>query len=257
MLSIKYHAIFDYELVKSDFPKWRYIGDKSIKSIKSIKSKIRIQREKISEQKLIIAKKAAKILSKISTVKFVGITGSLAMMNANENSDIDLMIITSRGTLWSSRLVILVLLVILDIPFRRAGKRDEANKLCLNMWFDELDLVWSKSDRNIYTSHEIAQIIPLVNKDQTYEKFLYQNKWILDYWPNAVCVNEKVKVKSEKVFRFSFLDFPLRILEKLAFKIQYLYMKSKITRELVTPTRAIFHPQDWGKVVLTKLNSTR
>ena len=31
-------------------------------------------------------------------------------------------------------------------------------------------------------------------------------------------------------------------------------MKPKITREVVTPTRAIFHPNDWGKKVLTILS---
>ena len=113
MVSIKYHAIFDYELIKSDFPKWLYKGEKTPLRSKSFAGQARINREKISEKKFLIAKKAARILFKIPTIKFVGVTGSLAMMNANENSDIDLMIITSRGTLWLSRLVILVLLVIL------------------------------------------------------------------------------------------------------------------------------------------------
>jgi hypothetical protein len=253
MLSIKYHAIFDYELVKSDFPKWLYKGEKTPLRSKSFAGQARIKREKISKQKLQIAKKAARILSKIPTIKFVGVTGSLAMMNSNENSDIDLMIITSQGNLWLSRLVILVLLVILDIPFRRAGKRDEANKLCLNMWFDESDLVWRKSDRNIYTSHEIAQIMPLANKDNTYEKFLYQNKWVLDFWPNAVRVQStKYEVRS-KNFLCTMYYVLCTMLEPIAFWLQHQYMRSKITREIVTPTRAIFHPNDWGKVVLKKL----
>ena len=43
--------------------------------------------------------------------------------------------------------------------------------------------------------------------------------------------------------------------EKMAFRIQYTYMQKKITREVVTPTRALFHPQDWGKVVFGRLSS--
>ena len=42
-------------------------------------------------------------------------------------------------------------------------------------------------------------------------------------------------------------------LEKTAFKLQYLHMKNKITREVITPTRALFHPKDWGKIIMKKL----
>ena len=58
------------------------------------------------------------------------------------------------------------------------------------MWLDESDMVWQRKDRNIYTAHEIAQIVPLINKDKTYEKFLSHNRWILDFWPNAVKIRK-------------------------------------------------------------------
>ncbi len=254
MLSIKYHRIFDYELVKSDFPKWQYKGDKSIKSITSIKSKKRIEREKYSKNKLTIAKKASQILAKIPTIKFVGITGSLAMMNSNKDSDIDLMIITKKGTLWLTRLICLICLI---GQIRRAGSKKEKDKLCLNMWLDESDLVWDKQDRNIYTAHEIAQIVPLVNKEQTYEKFLWQNKWILNYWPNIVeckplAISNKPLEKQLIATGYSLITSSF---EKLAFNLEKAYMSKKITREVITPTRALFHPNDWGKVVLKRLAS--
>jgi hypothetical protein len=46
------------------------------------------------------------------------------------------------------------------------------------------------------------------------------------------------------------LNFVLRTSNLIAFEIQYQHMKSKMTRETVTRTRALFHPHDWGKVVL-------
>ena len=225
MISIKYHAIFDYELIKSDFPKWLHKKDKSITGIRSIKSKKRLQREKISRQKLQIAQKAAKILSKIPTVKFVGVTGSLAMMNSNENSDIDLMIVTSSNNLWTTRLFTYLLIHLFGFKRRFPMEKAENDKLCFNLWLDEDDLVWRKSDRNIYTSHEIAQIMPLVNKDKTYEKFLFQNKWILSFWPYAVRILNLESRIWNKNSKFQIPNSKFSPVEKLAFKLQYLYMK--------------------------------
>lgn len=252
--TIRYHSIFDYKLTKEEIIRWKYkneiVSTKDIISTKDIK---RLQREKYSKKKLKIAIKASNLISKIPTVKFVGITGSLAMMNAKKYSDIDLMIITLKNTLWTTRLLIFLVLLILHIPFRWSGKRGERDKLCINLWLDESDFVWSKKDRNIYTAHEIAQIVPLVNKDNIYEKFLWKNRWFLEYWPNSIEIRNKLEFSKFKYLNIV-SDFVFRASNFIAYKLQYVYMKSKITREVVTPTRAIFHPNDWGEKVLRKLS---
>lgn len=253
MSSQKYHAIFDYPLDAAQLKKWQVgriyqfsVSNFQLKNKRYLWKK-RKDNEQSSKQKLIIAKRVSELLSKISTIKFVGITGALAMMNAGKDSDIDLLIITKKNTLWLTRLITLMKF---HRQIRRAGNSFQKDKLCLNMWFDEDDLVWPKKDRNIYTAHEIAQIVPLVNKDNVYEKFLYLNRWILSYWPYAVSINP-YSIKRIKHTAFSLWQ----IIEKISFWIQFQYMKPKITREVITPTRAIFHPNDWGKVVLSKLSS--
>jgi predicted nucleotidyltransferase len=253
-ISIRYHDIFDYKLTKPEAIKWQYINQKV--TVSGIKNKGRLQREKYSQAKLLLATKAAKIISKIPTVKFVGITGALAMNNAGRDSDIDLMIITSTDTLWLTRLCVYYSLFTNHYSLRRPKANKEKDMLCINLWLDEQDMKWSKADRNIYTAHEIAQIVPLVNKNNVYEKFLWQNRWILAYWPNAVQISSKQYVVSsmQKNILHS-TSYILQLVEYLAFKLQYLYMKPKITREIVTLTRAIFHPNDWGKVVIKKLSS--
>ena len=114
------------------------------------------------------------------------------------------------------------------------------------MWMDESDLVWKKQDRNVYSAHEIGQILPLINRDKTYEKFLQKNAWILKFWPNSVKIGVSKSHTSERKVKFNFF-------EKIAFLLQRQYMNSKMTREVVTPTRALFHPQDWGRVILDRL----
>ena len=70
-----------------------------------------------------------------------------ALNNAKKNSDIDLLIITSKNTLWTTRIISFALLKFAGFKLRRAGDKNEKDKLCLNMWLDESDLVLKK--RNI------------------------------------------------------------------------------------------------------------
>ena len=269
-ISLYYHSIFEYPLTAMELIKWS-AGKKARSNspqATSIKNKNglffvgesegvilkRLMRKRISARKIEIAKRVAKIISFIPTVKVVAITGALAMENATDESDIDLMIIAKKGTLWTTRAFTYLLIGLFGIKTRRPKEKTQRDKLCLNMWLDESDLVWFPKKRNIYTAHEIAQLRPLVNRDQTYEELIAKNGWIKEYWPNAVKIqNLKFKVRSSpKLFIFNF-SFLTHAFEKLAFKLQYSYMRKKITREIVTVTRALFHPVDWGKYVLQKL----
>lgn len=238
-LSVHYHLQFDYLLTKAEIDKWR-VGNKfPVSKYKFLIGKVldlkktRRERERWSNGKLQIARRAAKILVKIPTVKFVGVTGSLAMLNAKKESDIDLMLIVSPNTLWITRLLTLFTLLLFHFRVRRSGDTNERDKLCLNLWLDESDLIWQ--ERNEFTAHEIAQIIPLVNKQSVYKAFLWKNKWVLDYWPNAVKITRPTG--SDPVRSGS------KIIERLAFKLQHWYMKRKITNEVISPARAQFHPR--------------
>ncbi len=263
MLSVKYHDIFNYPLDKTQLKKW-VVGKNTpiprskfkvessdgfyfIKGRKKIIQE-RLKNQKYSKSKLKIAEKASKVLKKIPTIKFVGITGSLAMKNASKDSDIDLMVIAQTGRLWTTRIVVYLITWLLGIQRRVPTDKFQKDKLCFNMWLDESNLIWNKEDRNLYTAHEIAQIVPLFNKDKTYETFLHQNNWILDFWPNSVkVVNSNSKTRTSRTM--------LNLIEKVSYLLQYFYMKNKISREVITPTRALFHPQDWGKIVLQRLAS--
>jgi len=248
--SVFYHDFFDYPLAEYELDKW-ILGE----AVKIPKQKIIVDHDQqkefyflrgrsslvkkrkknteFSNKKFSRAQWAACWLGCLPTVKMVALTGSMAMSNANENSDLDLMVIASKGALWTTRLLSLCLLKILGFPIRRAGEKEQKDKLCLNLWMDEGDLVWG--EKNLFVAHEIAQIIPLAIKDEAYERFLWENSWIKDYWPNAV---ETVKPKRQQVPKSRLFVG----IEVLAFWLQYLYMKRKITSEKVGRTRAQFHP---------------
>lgn len=195
-----------------------------------------------------IANKGALILSKIPTIKGIFVTGALAMNNADENSDIDLMIVTKKNFLWTTRLASYLLLNLMNIKVRKPNDKKEEDRLCLNIWLDESSLNWNKNDRNIYSAHEIAQVRPIIDKENIYREFLWKNKWILDYWPNSVKIEKTKHGKKKRIIKTAFL-------ERLCFFIQYNYMKPKISKEKVSLHMAIFHPDDWGKLVLKRLSS--
>lgn len=259
--SIFYHDMFDYPLDFADLIRWRAGEETHYKKSLAVSSHNgyffregrqgliyqKLLRGRISKKKIVVARKASKVISLVPTIKMIAVTGSLAMENSTEDGDIDLLIVTSKNTLWISRLLTYFLLSVFRYSLRRSKDRKQKDKLCLNMWLDESDLIFLH--RNVYTAHEIAQVIPFFNKGKTYERVLWKNRWLLKYWPNSV------KILSEKDIKLKVRKNLWSFLEKLAYNLQYKYMRSKITRETVTPTRALFHPQDWSKVVLDRLNS--
>lgn len=266
--TVYYHDIFDYPLTKGELALWTPGEDfpKALTKKQTIqekngffflkgKTKIvheRQKKEKFSEKKLEIASRASKIISFIPMVRGVFLTGALAMKNAARDSDIDFLIICSKGTLWISRLVVVLTLDLMGIQRRRVGKKEEKDRLCLNMWMDESDLVWEAKERSFYTAHEIAQTVPLVNKKNTFERLILSNKWAKDFWPGAVRIPEAGEIKLIPKRRSKGV---VSLLNYLAFKLQYFYMKKRISREVVTPTKAIFHPRDWNKIVEGRLTT--
>lgn len=261
ILSVKYHDIFDFPLNLRELIRWRAEDTLSIAEsepqilvnsgyyfLEGKEGTVykRMLRSRISAKKIEIAKRASKIMSFIPNVRMVAITGSLAMENSTDESDIDLMIVTKSGRLWLTRPVVYLLLRAFGFQLRKPNDKNQKDKLCLNIWLDESDLKWSKN-RNIFTAHEIAQIVPILNKDKTYERFLQENKWILDFWSNAVKIKEEKYTETKKTKR--------GIFEWLAYKLQCAHMRSKITKETVTPTRALFHPQDLSEFVLSRFSS--
>ena len=267
--SIVYHDMFDYPLTFKDMIRWKTgprikplfkeaiivqtSGYYYLEGQKPLVLK-RTMRMRLSKKKIAIANKAAELLSIVPTVKMVALTGALAMRNTNDDSDIDLMIVTEKGTLWATRISAYVLLRVFGMKLRKPNNKDQKDKMCLNIWIDEKDLVWEKTSQNIFTAHEIAQIEPLYDRGEVYRKLMEKNKWIKRYWPNAVQKKYFVKKVRSSVYT-NLIILPFMLFEPIARKMQMAYMRNKITREIVTPTKALFHPVDWSSIVIDRLQN--
>jgi predicted nucleotidyltransferase len=200
-----------------------------------------------------------KILSFFPQIKLVGLSGSLAMMNADKGDDIDLFIITAKNKLFTGRFLAIILAKILSIH-RSYNKRYTlyvtryTNTVCLNLFFDESDLAVPEFKRSEYVAHEVLQMKPIVNKDNIYERFLKANSWVFKIFPNAQTVL-KLKIENLKFNE----NFKLKIknfgdwLENLLKKLQLYMINKHRTTEIINDTQLWFHPDDFEKKI--KFNS--
>lgn len=202
---------------------------------------------KYVQEKNIFARKIGERLSCIPTIKFIGISGSLAGNNAQKEDDIDLFIITQKGTLFFTRLLVTLILEAMQVR-RRRDLEIAPNKICVNLLIDETALSWEKHARSVYVAREIAQTVPLYERDNCYKQFIKSNEWITHYMPNVLDNMDYQSYPSEKSGMGSKLLRLIQItgLEFLCRTVQLYYINLHKTKEVITNTHLAFHPVDYG-----------
>jgi len=198
-----------------------------------------------SEKKLAIAERIAKILSFIPTVKFVGLTGSVASSNAKRTDDIDFFIATSTGWLWTTRFFVNILLMPVR---RRPEQRQVKDKICLNVFVDENNLSVFSRNKNLFAAYELFQLVPLYDKNNIYLKLISQNPWAREFLPNAF-ENRNIKPRKNRKARNG------RLIEKLLMELQLILMANKRTIEITTESLIVFHPKDRTSLVLEEFQA--
>ncbi len=198
--AIVYADIFDYPLTTAQLHQWQITENLEFK-IKNLKLKktagfyhlagreqivdLRKKREKTSLLKITKAAQAIALLSKIPTIKMVALTGGLAMLNADKDDDIDLLIVAQKGTLWLTRLISTITLNLMGVR-RKPTDKTFKDKVCLNMFVEDGHLTLPKKEQDLYGAHEVCQTKPLFDKDNTYHRFLKANSWAKKFLPNAI-----------------------------------------------------------------------
>jgi len=274
-----YSDIFDYPLSKDEI--WKFlIGhktrresfDKALRGLSRVIFKkglyclldkertfdIRIKRRKESQKKIVIATKIIKQLTLLPTIQFIGISGALSLENSSKEDDIDLFVITSKGSLWLTRLTMIILLL-LSGRYRRRNQREVSDKICLNMLIDESALSFSKARQNLYTAHEVVQMIPAFDRNDIYKKFMSENKWVGKFLPNSLDTKilgyKDIKIKETRslsILVSQYLNIFLTFFENLAKHMQLWSIKKHVTTETVKDNFLAFHPLDYKKKVLSE-----
>jgi predicted nucleotidyltransferase len=207
---------------------------------------MRNSRKSNNKEKVQIAKYASKILAFIPTITFIGISGAVAMGNAKEEDDIDFVILVQKNSLWITRLLCIALLDTLQLR-RKRKIRKVANKICLNLFISS-DYVFGNSMQNIYTAHEVVQIMPLLNRNNSYLSFLKNNNWTKKLLPNSFEREGNYVTNNKPVFKN--LVPVLIMLEPIAKYLQLLIMKKHITSEVLTSNILAFHPYNYNQKIV-------
>lgn len=280
--TLSYSDIFDYPLTSEEI--WRFLISEKRFSQKEVQDALdtkniilnkdtfyylpkrthilnkRAKNDIYSDKKYNIAHKISSYMGKFPAVLFVGLTGSVAMHNAQQNDDIDLFIITKKNTLWLSRFCMVILLAYLGVR-RKKNETQPKDKICINLYMDEEQLVFPKNKQNLYTAHEVVQIKPLFSKNNTYERFILENKWVEKFLPNSLEKKldmKKVRYEDSKEknnfinFLIShFLIFFILFLESFAKRLQLWYMKEDGIKENVSDHMIAFYPHVYSEKILT------
>ncbi len=220
----------------------KYTGE-GIYSVPDRKAQIAHRNKKyhITEGKLQGISTYVTYLGYMPWIDFVGISGSCSTHNAHALDDVDMFIISAPRGMWMARLSAVCIAKLLNIH-RRRGAKNVSGKVCLNLFFDGTDLPIPKHKRNLYTAHEVVQIIPMHVRGGVYQRFMHANAWVKKYFPNVV-IKRPIHDTS-----FYLLPF-LYILNLGARQLQIRTILSHTTSEIVSDTQLWFFPDDFQKKI--------
>jgi hypothetical protein len=189
-----YADVFDYPLTTTEIHRYlmgihapREAVEQSLRDVRILNSiegfytlpgrealtRVRRQREQAATRLWPTAIRYGHFIANLPFVRMLAVTGSLAMNNVNDNSDIDYLIVTSARRLWMCRAMVLAIVRLASL---------QGVRLCPNYLISERSLVFP--DRTLYAAHELAQMIPLFGM-QVYRTIYHLNRWREYYLPNA------------------------------------------------------------------------
>ncbi len=199
---------------------------------------------KISNQAKIEKAKhlAVKIAKSFNEIQMIGVTGSVAAGYPKKDDDIDLMVITKKDSLWRCRLRLRIWVWANQIPHRKYNIEQKEDEFCFNLWMEEDNLEIPKNKQNLKNAMDLILMKPVMNKNQTYEKFIQENNWAKKYVANGYQQLAGKDKYSKRVVENS--NLIKRFINLVLFKVQYWYMKKKIKKELVNIKTAFFHPKN-------------
>jgi len=149
------------------------VGEYYMLPAREMLADVRRRREQISNRLWPKALGYGRIAAGIPFVRMLAVTGSLAMNNVENNPDIDYLVVTAPGRLWTVRAMLLALA-------RMAALHGV--RICPNYLVTERAMVFP--DQTLYAAHELAQMVPLFGM-HVYAQLCSLNRWKDRFLPNA------------------------------------------------------------------------
>ena len=156
----------------------------------------RIKRQKLADQKWKKARKIIWLLEIIPYLRMVVVSGSLVLGNTRTKSDIDLLIVTKAGRIWTCRILITVLITLLG---KKRHKEKTRDKICLNHYITDKSL--KIPFESLYNAQTYAHLVNVYENNHLFQQFQKVNSWVKDYlvfWPKVRSESLRV-IKKNKI----------------------------------------------------------
>ena len=211
----------------------------------------RRDRYRLSLRRMRKTKQVLYLMRFIPFVRAVAVSGSQAILNSREQSDIDLFIITAKNRIWLARMLVTLYLQLLGQ--RRHGQHTQ-NRFCLNHYIDES--VHITRDRNIYTAMLYSSFLPVFG-NKFFARFYKKNQWIEDFLQNPIFEqsNNFFGFPVSRWQRFFEIIWEATLLAPIVNQVSGWYQKGRIKSQdyvYVSDTELSFHPNSRGQQVLAK-----
>ncbi len=209
-----------------------------------------------AERKYQAALRIVSLFRHIPSVKFIGLSGTVANGSAKKSDDVDLFIITQQNTLFTTRSIMLFMLQLLGKRRRRLDPVGQ-DTVCLNMFLDDTVLQFSSDRQDLYTAREITQMTPLYDRDNTQRDFWRQNNWLVSHLPNAL-PRKAVYEKQSGAGGFSVILLRLfynPVIESLLRWYQMRRIIKHTTSETVRTGFLAFHTHDYHRKTLQRFTA--
>ena len=190
----------------------------------------------------------------IPWLKMIWIWNSVSMFNSNKESDIDLFIVTSKNRIWFVRILITFIFTIL---WERKTKNKHAWKFCLSFFCndDKMNFYSFALDNDIYLYFWVIYLKPILDFDNTYNKFINSQSWA-DFWKYQNIINSNKKF-IKYTWKSIWINFKLFDLIDYLFKKVFLPKTIKHFYDLKKPYWIIindnilkFHNNDKRKQII-------
>jgi hypothetical protein len=217
LAALAYSDVFDYPLTGAEL--WKYLPvPASLEEIEECAARkngvsfkegyyylsgrdeiveVRMMREANSRRAFQRAMTYGKMLGRMPFVRMAALTGSLAMLNLHDNADLDYMLVTQPGRLWTARAF--------AVTFGRI-MRPFGDVVCVNLLVSEDALAWDR--RDLYTAREMVQMVPIAGMD-VYHRLRAANLWTITFLPNAAAPLFEAAIENTQNIQRK-IEFPFR-----------------------------------------------
>lgn len=232
----------------------------------------RVAAMKVSEQKLRKLWRYRWVFYSVPFLEGAFVSGSCACGWADEKSDIDVLVVATKGRIWTVRLFLTLWTTFLGIRRKRG---EVADKVCLNHFVsnERLEVPFP----SLYNAQTYRCLIPLVSRNKSFELFLSRNAWMNRYFLHPLPERRaqdyvypfsrfrllEASMQGERIVEeFLFSSFLGDLLEYGAKRLQrFLIFQNPLTgapggRIRAEDWQLEFHPESKELQTLTRYNKT-